>query len=180
MDSAVFFHCDLVFAIIVRSVDILFQVVLFCVDQYLLTFESVFFSLREFWPNSEGTRTFVLYYGWLLFVLLVCKKFRDVIFGKPPTVPLVPSYLMDKYRWQDPLRYQKICSEHSSFDFDALSRHVQIVKDREPAEYRRAKRKSRFFVYDYNSFYFDYDYGVRLRGLHRRKIRKVTRNMREK
>lgn len=130
--SLEFFYVDLSLTVIIGCFDFLFLLVDFVMEEYLSSFDSVFLSLREFWPNSAGSRTFVLFYGWLIFILLLNKKFRSTAFGKPPTTPIVPGHKMDLYCWRDPLRYNKICNEQSSSNFDVLSRNIQMVKAHDP------------------------------------------------
>jgi len=98
VDCTVFFYLDVFFSVFVLYADYAFQVLVFVIDQYFVSFESVFFSLREFWPNSAGSRSFVIFYGWLIFICLLNKKFRSGLLGKPPTVPLIPGRLMDLYQ----------------------------------------------------------------------------------
>ena len=98
VDGAGMFYLELLFSLWVVYADYLFHWIIFLVDQYFVSFESVFFSLREFWPNSAGSRSFTLFYGWLIVICLVNRSMRNTIFGKPPSVPLVPRHVMDLYQ----------------------------------------------------------------------------------
>lgn len=98
VDSAIMFYVEMFIMVSLVYLEYFFNLVIILVDQYLCSFDSVFFSLREFWPNSAGSRSFVLWYGWLIFLCLANRSVRDTVFGKPPVVPLIPRHMMDLYK----------------------------------------------------------------------------------
>lgn len=60
VDTVIMFYVEMFITLSLVYLEYFFNFVIVLVDQYFMSFESVFFSLREFWPNSAGSRSFVL------------------------------------------------------------------------------------------------------------------------